>query len=104
MTAPKKHHILLKSGKEKITLKSKSKGRETDYIYGQGTLEVKPRSAKVSYPISKEVFDAVYARYQECKDLPFKVSNFTKPNWADCPNTHASPYVARLILYFETES
>ena len=53
------------------------------------------------YPVDSPLFHLIFQRFKALNiEDRFKSSQYTDPNWANCPNRVASVYIAALIKYF----
>jgi len=72
------------------------------FFYLNGVLNI-ISSQNILYIVPDNVFATVYVRYFVLGvNERWHAQNYVNPNWDNCPNRNLSPWVARIIKYFDT--
>jgi len=95
---------LLRTGTIDIHLATLSQGKSITFRYEKGSLVVIPESTMVpSTPVRPSAFRKIYDRYISAPTAQrTQASNYNAPKWPTAPDLNFSPWVMRLIHYFET--
>ncbi len=95
---------LLRTGTIDIPLATLSQGKPLTFCYAKGTLIVIPKSTMVSStPVTSSAFRKIYDRYISAPTSQrMQAGYYNAPKWPTAPDLNFSPWVMRLIHYFET--
>jgi hypothetical protein len=97
------YNKILNQINKKIKIKTLG-GRSSFWVEKIGNKFQIINSSNNIYPVDSSLFQLVFQRYKALNiEDRFKASQYTDPNWVNCPNRVASVYIAALIKYFEDD-
>ena len=96
-------HTLLLNGSIDVRLLTLSQGKPLIFRYRDHQLTIIPSSNNETNPVPTPAFQRIYDRYMAAP-LPQRTeaSYYNTSQWSDAPDRNYSPWIMRLIHYFET--